>query len=282
MKKIIYIFLLGTLVLFSSCENFFEQTVTIDVPEHEPKLGITAIFDQDQDSLAVMVSKSVGALSEKNAGILHDATVKLFEGGNLISDFKEKEDSGIYFTDGIHFTEGQAYTLEVSAPNLKTVTSTQKMPSHPIIIEADFFAEKGKLNIRFKDVVGEDTYLLGIKKHNDLSGGTEYIYLDPNGITKESALDGYRNLTFLDNTFEGKETSQSFFASNSIVKENDTLDCFLTNVTKAYYYFDQAYLKQENDVGFFSEPIILPSNFENGFGLFALRNQAYIQIIAKK
>ncbi len=279
MKKITYIFLFGALFLLSSCEDFFEQTVTIDVPEHEPKLGITAIWNQDQDSLAVMVSKSVGALSDDQSSILNGASVKLFEGENLISDFREKETSGIYYTEGIHFKENQTYKLEVSAPNMNTVTATQEMPSAPEILESHFFVKKGKLSIRFKDKPTEDVYSVELQKVKNFGGS---IYLDPNGISQESAMDGYDKSIFLDDTFNGKETTQSFFSSYHNVIKGDTLNLYLTKVTKEYYFFDQAYLKQVNSLGPFSEPIILPSNFENGFGLFALRNQTQFEVIAEE
>ncbi|MEK7254465.1 MAG: DUF4249 family protein, partial [Bacteroidota bacterium] len=64
---------------FSGCADFFEQTVTIELPEHEPALSVTANFAAGDTTLRVYVSHSQGILDNLPPDTIDDASVQIFK-----------------------------------------------------------------------------------------------------------------------------------------------------------------------------------------------------------
>ena len=278
MKYFKILTLLSIVLFFTSCEDFFDQTTTIDVPPHSPKLGVTALWIGDGDELIVTVFSSVGALDDETSSAVSEAVIILSENGTQLTTFVEDSYYKGYYRpiSLVNLVAGRTYELSVSATNFETVTATQVMPKEPTIKSAKYVKANNKLHLTISDMEGEDFYLLGIASSDSAHNG----YIDSDGgLAEESGLD-YSRLILRDETFSGNDISQVYDVSlYSGSGQTDSVVVNLYDVTSDYYRFDRTQWAATNaDGNPFAEPVILHRNFENGYGVFALGNKKSLTI----
>jgi len=78
---------LSLIIFFASCEDFFDQTTTIDIPPHTPKLGVTALWIGEGNNQLVTVFSSVGVLEDETSTAVSGADIVLTENGNSVVAF---------------------------------------------------------------------------------------------------------------------------------------------------------------------------------------------------
>ena len=129
MKVYQYIFLLSLLTIFSCDEDFFEQVVEVDIPEHTPALAVSANFSDVDTTLAVYVSNSVGVLEPDQPVIIEDAFVEVYKDGALLYEL-DYNTNGLYGITNIDpiGSGGATYELKVTTHGFNDVSSTQNMP----------------------------------------------------------------------------------------------------------------------------------------------------------
>ncbi len=281
--KYLKIAALFSIVMFlTSCEDFFEQTTTIDIPEHVSKLGVTALWIDEGNDMLVTVFASVGALEDENSSAVSGATITLTENGNPIGTFEENSTTKGYYrpVSEITLTAGSTYELTVSAANFETVKATQVMPKKPIIKSAKYVTTNNKLHVTISDRDGEDFYVIGIMPGDTV--GYAYVY-STSGIAEDSGLD-YERVILNDKTFSGNDLSQTFeaYVNGSSTGNLDSVIVNLFDVTSDYYRLDRTFNASENsEDNPFAEPVILHRNFEKGFGVFALGARTSLKIPVK-
>ncbi len=267
MKYLKIIALLGWLVFFSSCENFFDQTTTIDLPKQSPKLGVTALWIDEGNNRLVTVYASVGALENDESAAVSQAEITLSEDGQTVTTFEEDgADKGYYRPlHSFSLVPGKTYELTVSAPNFETVSATQVMPQKPTIKSAQYSKDKYKLRFSMTDQPGENFYLLGIQPPSSSNSGALYT---ESSFVEESGLK-YGRVIFKDESFSEKSLTLSLEAYP--YSSADSLLVNLFSVTEDYYRLDRT-VSISRDAGDnpFAEPVILHQNFKNGYGVFAL------------
>lgn len=280
MKYFKIVTLLSIVLFFASCEDFFDQTTTIDIPPHTPKLGVTALWIGDGDEILVTVFSSVGALDDETSSAVSEAVIILSENGTQLATFEENSSRMGHYqpVSLVNLVAGRTYELSVSATNFETVTATQVMPEEPTIKSAKYVKANNKLHLTISDMEREDFYLLGIVP----SGSTHsngYIYSE-GGIAEESGLDSSR-LILRDETFSGNDISQVYDAhlNSGSGGQTDSVIVNLYGVTSDYYRLDRTLWAANKAVGNpFAEPVIMHRNFENGYGVFALGNKKSLTI----
>ena len=212
MKIRISILVVFIVFIFTACsEDFFEQTVSIDLTEHTPRLAVTARFAAGDTTLRVYLTHTLGVLENRDPDTIPDATVELFKNGQSMAVFLYEE--GIIYEallpEPLSATPAE-YRLRVSAPGFDAVDAVQIMPAMVPILSATYEVEGAvnsdgekvdELTVEFQDPAGEENYY-AIDARLFFEGGTYqyYVYLenlDPlaedlggEPVIKDSSFDG--------------------------------------------------------------------------------------------
>lgn len=264
----------------SSCEDFFDMAIDLDIEEHKSKIAITSFFS-DQNINEVLVSYSIGGTEEAaDNQLLTNANVILSQ-GNTSYELNHSENDGIYQLEGlIDFIPNKEYTLTVEAANYTTVSSKQIFPQEVAIIEATIDSEK--LSVRFKDTPNVRNYYILVMQafHPDYEINS-HIYMEDESNFQNSS--SQRGILISDETFEGNEIviNAGYWMNKVDDYENDPeptlVKAILYNITEDIYKYDISYRNNYTDDPF-TEPVILHRNIENGYGIFGMMNANIFEI----
>ena len=303
-NNIITILAISSLVFLAACE----KTVYFDVETKENRLVVNSFLQPDSTNRAV-VSLSVDPLaigfeSER----VSDATIAISKNGSFIGNFTHEFNGDYYIqNDLLHAEPNDEFELTVSAPGKETVTASTTIPSLipissaaivdtfliPIsyssidpygnVIYIDTLVPYFKMAITFTDPGTEDYYSLAVMykdifnesfacvSTNDpiftVSG--EYNFGAENQAGAATFCD---EVMFTDVTFNGtnKTIELNIYAINTIGIAAPRFEFELKHVSKEYFQYYTTMEKQvENEGNPFGEPVIIYSNIENGFGIFA-------------
>jgi len=289
MKNILVLML--ALILFTSCEDFFNTTIKVDPPLHEDQIVTSAFFSNADTSLKVLVNRSSAILENNNDSDtrnLENATVQLFSEDQLLTTipFNGNQSNFNYLEAGtsISFESGQEYTLKVNHPDYEESTATVIVPEEviPFNLELDedagvdeFGDRNDRVTLEFNDAPGEENFyemaLFSIRDFGDGSFTYENHYINSLDPNLQESFFGASILS--DEAFNG-QTYKLQLNVNRYEQEGENLQTFLIwrSVTKDYYQFSRSVRLQSDaeDFGPFSEPVTVKSNFVNGLGLFAI------------
>ncbi|MEO1263089.1 MAG: DUF4249 domain-containing protein [Bacteroidota bacterium] len=288
MKSYHFLIFCAFSLFLSACdEDFFEQTVQIDVPEHTPQLAITSQLVAGDSSLWAYVTHSQGILENGQADLIDNATVEIFKDGLLLETLPFFE-RGLYLTElGEAFSADPAeYMLKISTDGYDPVEATQQMPTPVPIISASYDPEGAldlegervdEISIEFEDPAGEENfYRASVLIQNE--NWTQEVYLhqlDP--IAEQYDQDQY----IKDNTFEGKKFTWRVGFYPWFVSPGSEMKIYvrLFSVSRDQYFYERSiYLAQEADDNPFAEPVIIYSNTEGGQGVFSLSAKSEVVI----
>ena len=288
MKSYHFIIICAFSFLLSSCdEDFFEQTVQIDVPEHSPQLAVTSQLVAGDSSLWAYVTHSQGILENGQADLIDNATVEIYKDGLLLESLSFLE-RGLYLKDlGEAFSDAPAeYQLKVSADGYDPVEATQQMPTAVPIISATYDPEGAldidgervdEVSIEFEDPAGEENYYRA-SVFIQTGNWSQEVYLhqlDP--IAEQFDRDQYLK----DNTFAGKKYTWRVGFYPWFLDPNTEYKIFvrLFAVSRDQYFYERSvYLAQEADDNPFAEPVIIYGNMEGGQGVFSLSVKSEVVI----
>ncbi len=283
--KILKIFYLLPLLLLTSCdEDFFEQIVEVDVPEHTPTLAVSCYLNAADTVINVFVTSTVGILVNEDPPEVTDAEVRLLKDGNLLYEIPYFGNS-VYQLNNITplGDENAVYTLEVSAPNFESITAKQRMPQSVPISNAEFEAEGtitedgdrvNKVTIEWTDPGGvENYYIFGMEAEIQFDPSDEpFRNYEPLGSTDPLAEDSGNYIYMKDATFDGNNYKLIAYNYGDYEQfESVKFHVFIQTITEDRYLYEislEAYENSKDNP--FAEPAILYSNIENGSGLFSL------------
>lgn len=283
-------------VLLASCtEDKFSQVVEIDLPEHTPMLSVSAEFSSVDTLLTAFVYHTYATNQQPDTSIVGDATVKLYENGNLIREFTPRQfvfpkDSYEAASTGLFAADGSTYRLEVSAPGYATVFAEQKMPKKVEIAALTVKPESvpdpdgsklDELIVEFDDPAGEENYYLLDAIQNfcffdgvmDTFCYNNSVYLDSFDPLLEYTVGN--GLIINDKTFDGKRVTLRATSYNSLLPSSpeERVIVQLVHLTREkYLYLRSLYQYQNADGNPFAEPVTVQGNFEGGVGLFSLES----------
>lgn len=262
-------------LLTSSCYEFFETSIELDIEKHESKLAVTSFISNDDTKKTVLVSYSIGGLETATDNqLLNNAIVSLSVGSTTYT-LSNAIDDGIYEIDNgiIDLTEDATYTLKVEAANYKTVTSKQILPKKVDIISASL--NNKNLKVRFQDEpIKRNFYTLELEQYVGNKWEIAYIYSNESNIYWSSISNN--GVLFNDDTFNGNEheiTVQFDSYYNPNEEEPSLFKVKLYHVTEDYYKYDRTLsISYDSEDSPFVEPVILHRNIENGYGIFGMMN----------
>jgi len=136
MKNILFFTL--SILLFSSCEDFFTTTIKVDPPSHEDQIVTSAFFSNNDTSLIALVNRSTAILENNDVDTrnLANASVRLFSGQELLTTLPYTENqfqfNHIEESTDVVFNAGQEYTLKVNHPDYEESSATIVVPNEVV------------------------------------------------------------------------------------------------------------------------------------------------------
>ncbi|GIV31104.1 MAG: hypothetical protein KatS3mg029_0455 [Saprospiraceae bacterium] len=275
--------LFGFVLAFCSCggENFFEATVPIDVPPHEPRLAVTAHLAAGDSTLRIFVSHSVGILDNEDPQPVRNASVSIARNGQFLG-FATLELNDLYL---LHLDQPlpanpDSYSLLVAAPGYDSVSALQIMPT-PIPIDSAWFEIDGAI-----DTDGEKVDELGVAFYDPAAEEnfyaieawvvfddkyTEKLQLESLDPLTEEGLDAWllKDASFNGKRYEWRLKAYRFFNPDDNVKLFVRLRSISNDL---YLYLRSVELADLAEGNPFAEPVIIHNNILGGYGIFSLES----------
>jgi Domain of unknown function (DUF4249) len=304
-KYPVLLFLAG---LCASCEGFFDQRLEVDPPAFEPKIVLHAFINQQDSMLTANVSRNIGIFGKTGVDSLFNlpgATVTWYQDGvkkgDLAPDPKQDNIYSMPLTNPLE--SGRLYEIRASHPNFTAIRSQGVMPGplnaqNPAIREDARVGQEGErysvVEIDIRDQPGVRNFyemhlVLNAFQYrtNPATGKRDsfpYNYQTfPRELAEPVMIRGIQNSVLLsDATFDGQTYSAQFAFSRSFGHGgNKTIKYTLRvrNVTEDYYKWSASYEKKVSaENNFFSEPVFVHTNIENGLGIFGLYTERVFKI----
>ncbi len=269
-----------------------------DFPLRPAKLVANCFFNPDS-TWKVQVSKSLSVLDNAPLKFIDNATVKIFEENRLIEHISDPDEDGLYRSIDQKPVPGKEYRLEVTSPAFEkvcTASGTVPLPAflnNPRIVITDssgysdpyynHHQVSGYIKISFQDPDEEVNYYQLRMYYYDsafvyLNGERKFVNLNQaianissNDPVLENAHRYANHYLFDDRLFNGKKMTLD--ADFNIYSSGGAVEKYyieLTSLTKEAYLYKRTineYSLSRNDP--FAEPVMIYSNIENGYGIFA-------------
>jgi len=265
-------------VLFFSCE----KDVDIDIPDKGRKIVVNSVFDNDFP-IELTLHRSLYILDNGQFRVISDAGVYLYENDLIKDTLKEAETKGLYISS-VYPKPGFKYKIKVNDNN-EIVDSECTMPQVISIanIDTQSITREGekylRLSIQINDEPGvKNYYRAGIVREGWFYNNEEnyedmyyFMYYETTDLSVSDNYDGTK--LFTDNLFDGKVyTFNMDIHKGHLYNNTDSINTFiiLENLSEAYYLYTRSSSQQMYLQGNpFSEPVIVYSNINNGYGIFA-------------
>lgn len=307
-------FLLPLLVLLTACE----QEVEVDLPDQAPRLVINSLFTPDS-LFTVRLYSSLPVLDTQRYVVPDNATVTLYEEEQEVETLPYDPDRRWFRSRSFKPAAGKSYRVRVTAPGFPEASARSTVPLPvPIrdfifkdtagVIGEGFY--HGSATFTLNDPPGQadhyaiqciyNTVYLDYKfvagqpgpARYDTLRGFNALFLFSSDPTIQAGGGGYGEgigpLALVnDRVFDGKTTSLTI-DFNSIRKygpnQNEPMRLVwaLKSVSQAYYeYFRKldGHLQNQNFSLFGGEPVMMYSNVENGYGVFAGYSQDTVSVV---
>lgn len=289
--------LLVILLALSSCEAFFETTIDLPPPEHEPQLVISA-FNQSPRLITALVTQSVPLTASPFADntFLWGATVDVYRNGTYINTMEQVGSADEYVEQYNYqllldeaLTAGNNYQLEVSYPDLPTASVSTTMPPAPPVQAVDYQPnggikpdgnESSAFDILFDDAVSSSAYyeVSAVNTSTGMIENGSRMFLQSTDPSTSRSFEWYR-LLISDTSFDGQEKIVRIQTDPLESKEQGSVFITVCSITEAHYNYSKAY-RQQFDIedNPFDSPVQIPTDVEGGFGFFGLRNTSVFEI----
>ncbi len=291
MKKILLSGLLVTAMLFSGCVKILND----ELKTKEVKMVLNAAISPDS-MFTVNVSKTISIFddeSSENLPFIDSAKVQLFENGNYLFDLQNI--GAGYYVDLLFYPRaGKEYRVNVSYDKFKPIEGKTTIPVVTPILNFDTLSNKNtdEYGGQHIQLIGEITYQDTPDKSNYYQLSCKVSYLDANNniYTYDQAIwpteendrffDGYNNgsLLWSDKITNGKEVSFKFVyydtyeyqKKSNRAEESARFVFYFKSISKEYYTYLKSmdvYFETGGGDNPFSEPVVIYSNVENGYGI---------------
>jgi len=275
---------LCSVVILSSCEDFFETTIDLELPEFEEQLVVSAII-QDSEENGLLLSKTVGINEKLDSSILKGgrAYITADDGSQYEYQFIE-EYLFNFFLENVELNEGSTYTLNVeNEDNSLSATAIATKPKSAKVVNVTFDEEvldfdgdlASSINLFIQDDPEADDFYKVELYYQEEGEQEPYkiysIYTNDPTITNGT---NYESLIFSDDSFQGQEYKVSILTDRFFTQDPNTkLFYKITTTTEDQYRYDRLLkTNNDNDGNPFNSPVQLHSNIEGGLGIFAIES----------
>ena len=273
-----------------SCDRFTEGVVRdIKLPEHEPQLVGSLIADASDTALLAIVSKTKGLLDTSNDVLLENAMLNLYLDNTLIYSWDTQDPMTGYYLHALIDTLGATngtFKLEVQHPDYDPIYATDQFPSKAVVTNASvdrggasmFGMFMDEFVLSLKDIPGENQYYVISLQYRETNDPFWYD-LDINTDDTRALSLGYGSAILISEGGVDTDVNLKFttFLDSSPFPDDIQYRIKVKTLSRAgnFYYssiqnYDQA---QSNP---FSEPVLIYSNMEGGYGAFILSQTVQI------
>ncbi len=290
MRKLIYI----TVIVFAfiSCE----KEVDIPIEYSESKLVVNSVFCTDS-LWNVEISASKYIYDTMQIPLLDNAIVTIADSDkNSIELFNQG--NGIYTSLTEKPELNKAYTVNVLHSVYDNVSSTSKLPNNININDISWDEqvlfegqEYRKVKITFQDPPENNYYSIRVFERNWMIEGWNnegyldsilveqpYYIISQNASVSNNENKNYvTSIYFSDDLFDGNEYTFDFLLDNYMFENSwgsgsERLPIYISfsTLSKDLYWYQTSLQKYQYSNGdFFSQPVQVYTNVENGLGIFA-------------
>lgn len=276
-----------SVVLLTSCSDFFETTVDIETPIPEDKLVVNLISEIDFPNSKVYVS-DLATLNEPEIDVLaHSRTDAIVTLENLATGGTELAATAQYldiplFDHGTSFFDSeQSIILRIEDPDYPVLETQITIPAAPVISSVTFVEDAGinlegdnrsGLDITLNDPTGENYYEFELQNIRNGDEGVDISWLETfdSGFSRSGT---WENLLLEDTEFDGEEYSFRLLLSFWDESQTDRLRLRVKSVTRDYYLWSRSIRGyRDNEENPFATPVQIHSNIDGGVGIFAIHN----------
>lgn len=307
-KRSLFSLFAGCLLVSGWVLTGCEQTVYFDIDTQENRLVVNGYIQPGTDAdLRVTLSQDPLALGFENVAV-ENAIISMYRNDEFAGIF-EHAGSGVYMLDAasIMAEPGDVIRLTAEAEGRATVTTSTVIPAEvpitscyisdtilePIsysaydslgnVIYIDTIVPYYEVKVSFKDPAGKDRYMFNVQ-YNDVFGTMSACFStdepsfaleDYNVIGGDESAERITycyEVIFSDVTFEGDMHTITVlvYAIDTTFTTEPKYLISLKHVSEEYYqYYTTSRAQEVNGDNPFSTPVVVFSNIENGFGIFA-------------
>ena len=289
MKNLLYIILIS-LLLFG-CTKYIE----FDSETKRSKIVVNG-FVQNNEPASVHISRSLSIIDDASLIVIDNAEVKLYNGAgdflellHLFGDtINVTENYGLYQGD-LFLDENDEYKIEVSVPSYESVSSKTKIPKYNLVqtspldtlssSNSEFGESITNFTFHFSDNGNEENYY-GIKAYglNQFESESIEIWITTEDVSVD--VNWGNEILFTDNFFNGSsydlnlKLSTIYYGppiSDSLIIGNikfDSIRFEMNSYSRDMFLYRKSYQAYQSVNEFFSQPVQVYSNIENGLGVF--------------
>lgn len=281
-KNLFYLFipLSFILMLIAGCET----NADVNLPEYPAKLVLSGFITPQDDTIRIRVRRSQPIFQQSNTNVadpVTDAIVTLF-GNNTSVQLMYNSNNQYYQISSTAFPifAGNTYRIVVQTSRDATVDAETTVPLNPpsnfnpsANYTTDTTSNPGLIEINadlryaFTDLQGERNYYMIYslaQVYDSLLADTlpdiSFISLENDNNRDGNAINGVEQFSF-NNTFP--QTGRVLLGTSISV----------LNASREYYEFHKSVLSGNNGGDPFSEPTLIFTNVNQGYGVFAGANR---------
>ncbi|MCF8225023.1 MAG: DUF4249 domain-containing protein [Bacteroidales bacterium] len=285
-------------ILIASLVFSCETTEKIDDFPLRPSRMVANCFFSSGSTWTFQISKSLSVLDNAELQLVKDAKIVIMNGGKVIDTIKGADPvNQLYHSDLELPVAGETYSIEVISPGFKnSLFAEDVLPdSVPItdvsitIIDSTFYYDpyadfsygnvNGIFNVSFRDPPDEENYyqisVYGYYQYYDYMDSTYFEEKRPISFNTGDPVadndDSFRtNLLFSDDIFNGQNYQLKLDFEDWDASRKSTYEIELMSISRAGYLYRRTVKEYQNSSEDpFSEPVLIYSNIENGYGIFA-------------
>ncbi len=290
-NKLVFLLIIS---FFIACQKEIE----VEYPKLESKLVINSLFTPDS-LFKVRVTKSSG-MNNTLDDIVQDAACEIWSNNQLLETLRYTK-NGFYISELLKPDVGKSYTIKVSHPNFKMATATSYVPTKTSfsIIDTVNFEEVDYLNetcffgttLQFDEEKQQDNFyeiiVKDIKYKNRKKENLDYERYVRRYKSKDIIIQNEEIIEYNPNTIifsDKKITKQTcdlkfsfelgvlYTYPKGIYRHNAVV--YFVSASQDYYKYKKHLIKhkanqQSNIWNGAGDPVVMFTNVENGYGIFA-------------
>jgi hypothetical protein len=289
--------------LLLSCQ----KEVFVDFPDQKPQIVINSLFTPDS-LFTVRVFGTLPLLDARSHEVLDNATVVIYENEAEVETLPYNAEKEYYRSNSFKPTAGRVYRVRVAVPGYPDATAQSSVPlavpiANFVYKDSAGVDENGSfinsVTYTFEDPAQENNFYA-------MQGTFDFIQVRPNfGTAKFDTIRGFSSLYLYsdqptvktsayagglamvdDQLFDGQTQSiaLSFYPGWYDPRRNSkrTFRFYLKTASSEYFrYFQklQGHLTNQNFDIFAGEAVIMYTNVENGYGVFAGYSQDTVVVV---
>jgi len=286
-----FLYSLILLLIVSSCTKL----ITIDLPKEPDKICVYSIATVDSIWRARVLSSNP-TLGNDNYAYIKNASVGIYENSTKITQL-QYDTTGYYISSKNRPQAGHIYTIIVETQGYETIQATDTIPL-PVELFNDtivgpfkdndnlsYYFYNFTFNPRSAQYIAIENLITSKEKTSDSTFWTEnenkMVRYTDDGF--QSILAGYFLVFPSSQWIKNQQTLNAYIDptinTNRYIYYNEYYN--LTSYSHAYYQYFKTLADYKKDDIFIEEKAPVYSNIQNGYGIFASKNNGTRKLIIK-